>query len=399
MASAKLFLDTRHERQDHTYPIIIRLSCNRRTTAIPMNISIPKEMWVKGKFNMEVKKSFPHAALINADLLRSISKVNDCILQLKRTGKLDSMTVKELKEYIINSSKGTREDSGKKESTGTNFVNYFREVMNLIDNDRTRELYSETLKKVVKYSGEDLTFEEINVHWLKMFNNYLKSSCPSVNARSIHLRNIRKVFNSALDDDLVSVYPFRKYKIESKKESDTMPLSIDQMIAIRDYKSTSKTMEMARDIFMITFYLIGINSSDLYNLKKGERCTYTRNKTGKKYDIGLQPEALEMIEKYKDDNMMFNFHKIYGDAHSMNSRVNQNLKKIGKEIGEPSLKLYHARHTHATLARKILHVSKEDVAQMLGHGSFDVTDVYARYDSEQIDKNNRMVLDLLKKAK
>lgn len=396
MASAKLFLDTRRERQDHTYPIIIRLSCNRRTTAIPMNISIPKEMWVQGKFGMEVKKSFPHAALINADLLRSISIVNDCILQLERTGEIESMTVIELKEYIISSSKGTRDKVIEKESTGTNFVNYFREVMNLIDNNRTRELYLETLKKIIKYSGEDLTFEEMNVHWLKMFNNYLKNGCPSVNARSIHLRNIRKVFNSAIDDELVSVYPFRKYKIESKKESDTMPLSVDQMIAIRDYKTTSKTIEMSRDIFMITFYLIGINSSDLYNLKKGKRCTYTRNKTGKKYDIGLQPEVLEMIEKYKDDKMMFNFHEIYGDAHSMNSRVNQNLKKIGKEIGEPSLKLYHARHTHATLARKILHVSKEDVAQMLGHGSFDVTDVYARYDSEQIDKNNRMVLDLLK---
>jgi integrase len=399
MASAKLFLDTRRERKDHTYPIIIRLSCNRRTTAIPMNISIPKEMWVNGKRGMEVKKNYPNATLINADLLRSISKVEDCLLQLKMKGKLDSMNVVELKEYIINFTKDKPEDDQEEKEKGTNFANYYRTAMCQMDNSRTREIYDETLKKVIDFAGEGLTFEEINVPWLKEFDNHIKKDCPAVNSRSIHLRNIRAIFNSAIDDELITAYPFRKYKIKSKKESDTEPLSVKQIIAIRDFKTSSKPQEIARDAFMATFYLIGINSSDLYNLKKGNRCVYKRNKTGKKYDIDLQPEVLELIKKYKDSKRMFSFYKIYDSSHSFNANVNHSLKIIGNAIGEPKLKLYHARHSHATIARKILHINKEDIAAMLGHGSMDVTEIYARYDSTLIDKHNRMVLDVVSNYK
>ncbi|WP_065218477.1 MULTISPECIES: site-specific integrase [Butyricimonas] len=391
MASAVLTIDERSKRKDNTYPVIIRLTCNRKTTAMAMGISIPRDMWVKGKIGMEVKKTYPNASLINADLLRSMNKVQSCILQLEQNGKIETMNVTELKKYILDSSREKKEEENHK----VIFAEYYRNALDLMDNERTREIYTETLKKVVEYGGVDLTFEEMNVPWIKAFDKWLKKDCPSLNTRSLHLRNIRKIFNDALDDELISVYPFRKYKIESKKMSDTMPLTIEQMRAIRDYQAKCESIEIAKDVFMATFYLIGINSSDLYELKKGSRCVYKRNKTGKRYDIGLQPELLELIEKYKDDERMFSFYKRYRSTHAFNANVNFNLKVIGKVIGEPGLKLYHARHTHATIARKLLHISKEDVAEMLGHGSFDVTDIYARYDTRQIDENNRKVIDCL----
>lgn len=63
-------------------------------------------------------------------------------------------------------------------------------------------------------------------------------------------------------------------------------------------------MEKYRDLFMLGFYLIGINLSDLLELpadciKRG-RIQYKRNKTGRLYDIKVEPEAMEIIKKYKE---------------------------------------------------------------------------------------------------
>lgn len=60
---------------------------------------------------------------------------------------------------------------------------------------------------------------------------------------------------------------------------------------------------MYRDCFMLCFYLIGINISDLLFLPKtalkNGRISYKRNKTGKLYDIKVEPEAMEIISRHK----------------------------------------------------------------------------------------------------
>jgi len=70
-----------------------------------------------------------------------------------------------------------------------------------------------------------LLFEDINYKWIKSFEAFLLQS-NAVNSVSIHLRNLRAVFNDAIDEDIISqnIYPFRKFKIKSEPtKKDLLP--------------------------------------------------------------------------------------------------------------------------------------------------------------------------------
>lgn len=281
----------------------------------------------------------------------------------------------------------------------TNVFDYFSTITEQkteqsINNGR---LFAVTLKKLREFHAySSLSFDEINYQFVKRFEQWLTKQGCAINTRSIELRNLRTIINHAIDDEITTNYPFRKFKIKSKMESDTEPLSIEQIRKIRDFKTDSTSIQIARDMFMISFYLIGINISDLYALKhpKKGRIIYIRNKTKKKYSILVTPELQELIDKYGDKTRLFNFYLKYKDTRNFTIAANKHLKKIGEEIGEPKLITYHARHTWATLAAG-LDIPKETISQGMGHSIKTVTDIYIKFDMRKIDEANRKVIDCL----
>lgn len=97
--------------------------------------------------------------------------------------------------------------------------------------------------------------------WLSNFESWMAESGMKVNAYSIHLRNIRAVFNYAIDEEITTLYPFRKYKIK-KEETRKRALSVEQLRLLRDYPC-EEFEKKYRDIFMLIVYLVGINIGDL----------------------------------------------------------------------------------------------------------------------------------------
>lgn len=176
-------------------------------------------------------------------------------------------------------------------------------------------------------------------------------------------------------------------------------LIINKIKTIRDFKATKKTEQLAIDFFMLSFYLIGMNNSDIYSIEgvSEGRVEYTRNKTLKQYSIKAEPEALEIIERRKGSQSFSIYQERYANARNLTKQINKHLKNVGKEIGVPDLKMYHARHSWAGIAaRKPIGATKALIAQALGHGRITVTDTYFDYDNELVDDLNRKVLDLLK---
>ncbi|MFV0331849.1 MAG: hypothetical protein ACK5KL_18830 [Dysgonomonas sp.] len=121
------------------------------------------------------------------------------------------------------------------------------------------------------------------------------------------------------------------------------------------------------------------------------------------YDIRVQPEALEIINKYKGRNYLLDILDVYTNYKDFTHRFNMNLKRIGpvelgkkgkKEIAPlfPNLTSYYARHTWATIAAS-LDIPKETIAAALGHGGNTVTDIYINFDQKKIDEANRQVID------
>ena len=94
------------------------------------------------------------------------------------------------------------------------FARYFTSFAESKTNGRTKSIYLATMSRMVAYDPDlaEKRFEDITIRWLTDFDDFLMTTSPSQNARNIHFRNIRAVINAAIDDELTSHYPFRRFK-------------------------------------------------------------------------------------------------------------------------------------------------------------------------------------------
>lgn len=134
------------------------------------------------------------------------------------------------------------------------------------------------------------------------------------------------------------------------------------------------------------------------------RLGYNRAKTkGRRDDeafisVGIEPEALHIINKYRGIKKVFKFYRLYSDFRTFNRSANEGLRQIADTLNLPDLTSYYARHSWGTLARNVCGIHKEDIAMALNHvdSANKITDIYIEKDWTLIDKMNRKVLDLLK---
>lgn len=131
-----------------------------------------------------------------------------------------------------------------------------------------------TLHRMQEYHPKPLDFSEITVSFLEKFIADQHKQGKKKNTIALYLRYIRSMFNSAIDeynsnpaDPVITNYPFRRLKIESEPTKNRN-LSIEIIRKIRDAKLPTSKMEITRDIFMLQIYLMGINTKDLFYMKK-----------------------------------------------------------------------------------------------------------------------------------
>ncbi len=274
-------------------------------------------------------------------------------------------------------------------------------------------IFLRTKRRIEDYDS-NCTFETIDRNWLERFQAHELLKGRKMNGIAIDLRNIRTVFNWAIDNELTAKYPFRKFQIKNERQQ-YLYLNAEEMKEFRD-TPVEPFMEKYRDIFMLGFYLIGINISDLLELpansiRKG-RLQYRRNKTSRLYDIKVEPEALAIIHKYKGTDHLLSILDEGTKEASFRRSLNDYIKRIGpvtmtknkrgalikKEITplHPDIVWYTARRSWATIAAE-LDIPKETIGKALGHSEWDntTTDLYISFDYKKVDEANRKVLDYL----
>lgn len=286
-------------------------------------------------------------------------------------------------------------------------VEYMREYQSLTMTRGTSDTYERTIAKLIVFD-KSCTFETIDRRWLTSFVGWCRRDGLRDNTISVYLRCIRAVFNYGIDEGYTTSYPFRRFKIP-KEKTRHRALTVKQLRAIMDYKG-EPFLYRYRDLFMLMFYLGGINMKDLLlNAHiEGDRLLYRRAKTGRLYDLKIEPEARELLERYKGEDHLLNVMDGCKDYRSFNRMMNENLKKIGPvevvpdKVGkrrklkrspiEPDLSTYWTRHTWATIAAA-LDIPKDTIAEMLGHSGDSVTDIYIQFDKRKVDEANRKVID------
>ena len=303
--------------------------------------------------------------------------------------------------------------NGEDPQSGQSLVHYFEEFMETKTNESTRGIYETTRKRLVMYDAKAL-IADIDRRWLDGFLAHEIMRGRKMNGIAIDFRNMRAVFNWAIDNDETKNYPFRKFTIKTERQK-FLYLSIEEMREYRDIE-VEDFMEKYRDMFLLGFYLIGINLSDLLELPanaiKHGRIVYRRKKTGRLYDIKVEPEAMEIINKYHGTKHLVRFLDDGTKLSSFKRRLGDYIKRIGKvelvknrrgALIKKQLKPLHddivwytARRSWATIAAS-LDIPKEVIGKALGHSEWDstTTDLYINFDNRKIDEANRKVINAL----
>ena len=380
--TTKLYLDTR--RAQINAPLRICVIKNRVSAFITLGIKLCANQWDK-KTSCII--NHPNSKALNVLIAKKKADIDAALLSMDTHG-LTAFQLRDLlNAMFFDSSKEGNEKNG-------DFYDAYIRKMALLDKESTRRIYNATLNWIKKYDEGlmKLSFGDVNRLWLEGLNRFMRPQSPAKNARNIHFRNIRAVFNLAIDEEKTTLYPFRKFDM-STEPTKKRSLSITELRLLFECEATGG-IKYARDVFKLMFFLIGINTIDLCLNAKIEngRVEYIRAKTKKNYSIKIEPEAMELIKELGGNDFIIAKMEGRENYRSFSQVVQKCLNQLCDHIGLRRISPYWARHTWATIAAE-LDIPKETIAAALGHGGNTVTDIYIRFDQRKIDKANRQVID------
>ena len=385
MITTTFYLDTRAVAKGSEAPLKISVTSKGSTAYIPLGVSILPNHWDKASKKI---KQHPRRAFLNTFITQKKLEVDEVVLGMMKSGGYARMTATQIKNKIVDILTNGDEPV---ETFGSRYTAYMDSCTG-----RTREIYRATLMRLKEYCPKvgSLSFDEIGVEWLTKFDRFLAKTSPSLNARAIHFRNIRAVFNDARRNRITTNYPFDKGLFEIKHEKTRKrSLPVDTLRKLFSMK-LDDWEEKYRGTFMLTFMLIGINFVDLCNLThiEDDRIFFRRAKTKRLYSIKVEPEALALIDKLHGKKHLL--YMLDNNCHYRRAynRLVIGLNSIKKKLGIDELTSYNARHSWATIASS-LGIQRDTIAHALGHGVDTVTDIYIDFDQRLVDEANRKVID------
>jgi hypothetical protein len=307
----RAILDKRRANKDGLFPVKIRISDKGAAVHESTGIYAKPDEFDEhlGIFILN-RKTNPQNRQNNILISALINKANDILFLYKREHK--HLSPDKLKKMLF--------EKEEKEAVHHTFSGYY-EKFTAEKSGRTKDVYQTTLKKIESYFGKNIEFEEITYTWLSAFERKMKTEPLKdrngnirkigieTNSRSIHFRNIRAVFNDAINNEIISLdlYPFRRFKIGSE-QTRKRAIAVEQLRKLFNY-SGDELENFAVDMSKLIFFLIGINVKDLHSLNEyeGGYIHYRRAKTGALYTIKVEPETKVLLDKYRARRDSFPF--------------------------------------------------------------------------------------------
>ena len=273
---------------------------------------------------------------------------------------------------------------------------------------RTADTYRATLRSFSRFRhGEDIGLSELTWDVAKAYEQQLVSDGLSMNTVSFYLRKLRAAYNYAVDQGLVTDrQPFKRVHSAMCK-TEKRAVSVEDIMKLKTAAASDKCEELARALFMFSFYTRGMSFVDLAFLKRsdvsGGYLRYRRHKTGQPIMVRWEQVMQEIVDRLAPQCYGDYLLPIISNGRSAvqsqyrgcQLKVNKALKRLGERLHlERKLTMYVARHSWATIARSI-GISVGVISRAMGHTSERTTQIYLKsLDENVVDHANRSVIEL-----
>lgn len=431
MATAKIILSSRLNK-DGRAKVLIRISHKSTSLYIQTGVDVyPHE------FSDGIVIGRKDSKGLNNIIDGFYSQIKLNLLSLSVTTDINSLSPSQLRDRLspnFNPDKETEE-----KNTKNSFCEVFRRYNDTHSNIKTKALYDRTMKALREFDKdiEGRGFNEIDGSYINRFKSS-RLERESLNTITIHLTHIRAVFNYAIYDlEITHNYPFRKKHganrvVMEQTDAKVQPMPLEHLREIFSHQHSEQWQLKWIDLAKLVFLLIGINMADLSELREIDSfgyITYRRKKTrdrsrnGAVHRVKIEPEAMEIIERWRGKDHLLSHFDDRADYASASKQMVHAVKCLG--LSTPACKggrkataaesrknkrgitnqsrygyfcLYSLRKAWATIAFNYCQIPMEIISMALGHSDgkgMSVTQRYVQFENRLVDEANRKVIDFI----
>lgn len=337
MTVIKLALLKHSKAKDGSYKIRIAIGHRSETHYIvtPYSVNSPSE------FDGRAVVRLPNAAQMNIELTRMLL---DYQQRLSRVRNPEQYTCTQLRTLLMQMQSQQADITFKKASD--EFINELKRSQ--------RTTYANMMQKTQEYfldfCNGDIFLSTLTPQQVLNFSRYLMNRTLKKSTRTfsdttinIHMTDLKVIINRAMKMQQVryDIHPFLLWKKRATHDRE-LDITVEELRAIRDYPTTSYAQRYARDMFLLSYYLGGINLVDLlrYDFRDKTQMDFIRTKSrntkqgDNRTSFTIQPEALPIINRYMDKQTgLLLFAGKKKKPVTIQGGINRNLKRMAQNIG------------------------------------------------------------------
>lgn len=416
MLTIKAEVQRDKQRSDGTYNVKVRFTQDRKVKRLSSSLFVTSKDLTKS-FN------FKEGTTVKKEVDKLINTYQEKCAKLQL--EVNHYTLDDILAFL---------KSDREQTQPIDFILFCKEWLETTA-IKGKKNYQSALNSFISYLGkEHLKTDEVTSQLLNGFKAHLNlkrekqvlqlqkqgKRIPSNRIVSLYLGSIRHLFNEAkkkyndYDKNIILIphSPFEHIEVPKQEATRKRALTaevINQILMLpyicnANGKERNCPFNLAKDCFILSFCLMGMNSVDLHSCDEIEEnvITYYRSKTtGRRLDkakmkVSILPILSSLIKKYKDytDKKVFRFYQMYNTVNNFNRAINAGLKEIGKLLKVDDLEFYAARHSWATIALNKVGIDKYTVHSALNHvdEAMKVTDIYIERDFINENQANAKVI-------
>jgi len=398
--SVLIWADKRKTDAKGNVPLYARITYLGKRVEISIGRKVDPQKWdveagfLKGP-GQEIKD-------INKEIITVNNDIHTAFYDLKQSG--DSITAEKIKQKYAGEEEPQR-------MLLEVFDEHNKQVEDLVGKDfvkATLTKYNTVRSKTAdyiqhKFKKPDIYLESIDYAFVTGFEMYLKTEDGiEHNTAMRYMKNLKKIVNLAFNHGWIRTNPFNLFKCTYKKVT-RVELEWDEIIQLANHPFTIKRLEEVRDTFLFCCYtgyaFVDIEKLTPQHIHIGiDKVVWIKTQRTKTYvtaNVPLIPQAMELIEKYKDHDCRTVQNKLF--PVKSNQKMNAYLKEIGDLASITKVLTMHiARHTFATTVTLENDVPLETVSKMLGHTKLPTTQIYAKMKDKKVNRDMHALKTRLK---